>query len=292
MSEPTTTGDVAALIQEANAALIAGDTFHARQRFRQALDVDPESADAWVGMAAAVRPYREKREHLRRALELQPDHPGAGAAIGEVEARIAAGELLAPATPREARQAAARAEVAAAPAFPEEVAAAPEAPATLFCYNHPNRETGLRCTNCERPICADCVRPAPVGQLCPECAKARRPTNYQVNWATLAVAGAITLVYSVVVSYLALQILGSVGFFSFIIAFLLGPLAGNLLARLLERATRNKRGRELQVTVSVCYTLGALPLLAILLLVSAGFPLLLLGLFTVLAITSAMAALR
>ncbi len=37
------------------------------------------------------------------------------------------------------------------------------------CYRHPDRETRLSCSNCERPVCIDCVRTASVGQKCPEC---------------------------------------------------------------------------------------------------------------------------
>lgn len=39
------------------------------------------------------------------------------------------------------------------------------------CYRHPDRETRLSCTVCERPICTDCTTSASVGQRCPECAK-------------------------------------------------------------------------------------------------------------------------
>jgi membrane associated rhomboid family serine protease len=42
------------------------------------------------------------------------------------------------------------------------------------CYRHPNRETGVRCSNCERPICPDCMTPTPVGMRCPECARQRQ----------------------------------------------------------------------------------------------------------------------
>jgi membrane associated rhomboid family serine protease len=48
--------------------------------------------------------------------------------------------------------------------------AAPEQTQTQVCYRHPNRETGVRCSNCERPICTDCMVYAAVGIKCPECA--------------------------------------------------------------------------------------------------------------------------
>jgi membrane associated rhomboid family serine protease len=48
----------------------------------------------------------------------------------------------------------------------------PPRPATeagpVTCYRHPDRPTGLRCSRCNRPICGECARPAPVGQLCPD----------------------------------------------------------------------------------------------------------------------------
>src|SRR5829696_5242096 len=39
------------------------------------------------------------------------------------------------------------------------------------CYRHPKRETGVRCSNCERPICPVCMTSTPVGMRCPECAR-------------------------------------------------------------------------------------------------------------------------
>jgi membrane associated rhomboid family serine protease len=41
------------------------------------------------------------------------------------------------------------------------------------CYRHPNRETGVSCSSCGRPICPDCMTPTPVGMRCPECAQQR-----------------------------------------------------------------------------------------------------------------------
>ncbi len=41
------------------------------------------------------------------------------------------------------------------------------------CYRHPNRETGVSCSSCGRPICPECMTPSPVGMRCPECAGQR-----------------------------------------------------------------------------------------------------------------------
>ncbi|GAA2051970.1 rhomboid family intramembrane serine protease [Nocardiopsis rhodophaea] len=37
------------------------------------------------------------------------------------------------------------------------------------CFRHPDRETYVRCTRCERPICPDCMRDAAVGFHCVQC---------------------------------------------------------------------------------------------------------------------------
>lgn len=37
------------------------------------------------------------------------------------------------------------------------------------CYRHPDRETYIRCSRCEKPICPDCMIAAPVGYQCPQC---------------------------------------------------------------------------------------------------------------------------
>jgi tetratricopeptide (TPR) repeat protein len=247
-----TTASSAALVAEGNAALFAGDTYTARQRFRQALEIDPQLVPALIGLAGSVRPYREKREHLERALSIDPGNAEARAVLAQVEARIAAGEVLAPGGVQVREPTG----LAVEPPPPEPIVA--PAGATLHCYIHPDRETGLRCTNCDRPICADCVRPAAVGQLCPECAKARRPVNYQVSAANAAVAGITAFIVTGVATVLGSYLLAIAGFFGFIVAILLGPVAGELLIRLTDRLTHNKRGRAMQLTVGICSSLGAI----------------------------------
>src|SRR5436190_12771148 len=47
------------------------------------------------------------------------------------------------------------------------------------CYRHPDRETGVACSSCGRPICPECMTSTPVGMRCPECA--RQTTKVRVG---------------------------------------------------------------------------------------------------------------
>jgi membrane associated rhomboid family serine protease len=82
------------------------------------------------------------------------------------------------------------------------------------CYRHPNRETGVSCANCGRPICPDCMTPTPVGMRCPECAKERtRVTRGAVAPGRYDAPATYVLIALNVAAYLA-EIAGGGGGFS------------------------------------------------------------------------------
>ncbi len=52
---------------------------------------------------------------------------------------------------------------------------------TRYCYRHPDRETGLSCSECGRPVCADCANFGPVGIRCPDHASVRQGSAARIK---------------------------------------------------------------------------------------------------------------
>src|ERR1700750_846277 len=69
------------------------------------------------------------------------------------------------------------------------------------CYRHPNRETGVSCSNCGNPICPDCMTPTPVGMRCPNCARQRTPTRSLQSMAVEPIATYVLIAINVAVVF-------------------------------------------------------------------------------------------
>ncbi|OIV37248.1 hypothetical protein BIV57_12105 [Mangrovactinospora gilvigrisea] len=71
-------------------------------------------------------------------------------------------------------------------------------PGPPTCVRHPDRETGVRCNRCERPICHECMQQAAVGFQCPDCVAAgrkevRAPRTVYGGRVPLGRPGAVTI---------------------------------------------------------------------------------------------------
>jgi hypothetical protein len=235
------------LIARGHAAARDGDTIAARAAFRRATELAPAHAAAWHTLAGVTAVLRDRRAHLVRALALAPDDPAIAADLTQTDAWIAAGLALAPSQRR--IDAAADQPVASAPDVMME-----------SCYRHPERSTGLRCTQCDQPICGSCATLSPVGQLCPDCRTARRPPNYQVDTSHWLLGGlaAFGVAFGV---HLGIGLIALfAGFLGLFIAAIAGSAAGELIGRVVDRVTRLKRGRTMQLAVGVAIGVSGLML--------------------------------
>jgi membrane associated rhomboid family serine protease len=76
------------------------------------------------------------------------------------------------------------------------------------CYRHPARETYVRCTRCDRPICPDCMTTASVGFQCPECV---REGNKSVRQARTQFGGRVVAESNVTKVLVAINVVLFVG---------------------------------------------------------------------------------
>ncbi|MFE9203877.1 rhomboid family intramembrane serine protease [Micromonospora sp. NPDC007230] len=91
-------------------------------------------------------------------------------------------------------------------------------PTTPVCYRHPDRETYVRCTRCDRPICPECMRDASVGHQCPECVsegrRSVRPARTAFGGGAAGRQGYVTkilIALNVLVMILSIASAGSAG---------------------------------------------------------------------------------
>lgn len=133
---------------------------------------------------------------------------------------------------------------------------------TLYCYVHPDRETSLRCNNCNRPICASCAVRTPTGYRCRECVRQRQKTFDTSEWYDYVLGFITAAVLSGVAAFLV-TLVGGIGFFGWFLIAAGAPTAGVAIAEGVRLFTRRRRSRSLFITVAVGVVLGAVPVILI-----------------------------
>ena len=131
---------------------------------------------------------------------------------------------------------------------------------TLYCYVHPNRETSLRCNNCERPICASCAVRTPTGYRCRECVRDRQKTFDTSEWYDYLSGFVVAAILSGIAAFLV-TLIGGIGFFGWFLIAAGAPTAGVLISESVRTVTRKRRSRPLFITVAIGVVLGALPVI-------------------------------
>jgi hypothetical protein len=126
---------------------------------------------------------------------------------------------------------------------------------TLYCANHPDTETTLRCNRCEKPICSKCAILTPTGYRCKECVRGQQKIFETAQWydyplAFIVVAG---------LSFLGSLLVTRIGFFT----ILLAPAAGFVIAEAARLVTGRRRAKRLFQVAAIAAVVGALPFILV-----------------------------
>lgn len=122
---------------------------------------------------------------------------------------------------------------------------------TIFCVNHPQTETYLRCNKCGQPVCIKCVQRTPVGYRCKECLGIQREGYYT--------ATPLDYVLGALVGTGVATLAGIImGFFTgmWLLAIFGGPLGGGIVAEAIRRVAGKRRGRYLWLVACAAVVVG------------------------------------
>jgi hypothetical protein len=122
----------------------------------------------------------------------------------------------------------------------------------LYCANHPQTPTALRCNRCGKPVCTKCIVRTPVGYRCRECVRGQQQIFETAVSSDYVVAAVIVAPLAGLAGFLVT----SLGFF----VIFLAPVVGGLLAELVRVAVRRRRGRNLNWVAVAAFVVGCLPL--------------------------------
>jgi len=161
-----------------------------------------------------------------------------------------------------------------------------------YCYRHPTVETNLRCKKCGKYICSKCARRTPTGYICPDCLREQENRFYTGGLGDYPLAVLVALPLSLIAGGLFTFLIGSIGWFSWLIAFFLSPIVAGFIAEAVRWAVRRRRSRYLAHVVVGSLVGGVAPFLVLMLLAGSFYGLIVPGIFLVMGTGTIMARLR
>ena len=122
---------------------------------------------------------------------------------------------------------------------------------TLYCANHPQTETMLRCNRCEKPICSKCAILTDTGYRCKDCVRGQQKAFETAE----VIDYPISFIVATVLSYIGGLIVPRLSFFVIILA----PIAGTVIAEAVRFSIRKRRANSLFITAAAGALIGSLP---------------------------------
>lgn len=146
-------------------------------------------------------------------------------------------------------------------------------PDQLFCTNHPQTPTNLRCNRCEKPICAKCAVQTPTGYRCKECMRGQQKVFETALWYDYVIISVVVLV----LAYLGSLVVARLGFFT----ILLAPIYGGIVGEAARFVVRRRRARRLFQLAAAAAVVGCLPMLLMMILSQSLFAIIWLAVYTI-----------
>lgn len=128
-----------------------------------------------------------------------------------------------------------------------------DTPPPLYCANHPNVETSLRCNICSKPICPKCAVLTPTGYRCRECVRGQQRVFDTAVWYDYPLA----MVSAALLAFLGSLAVRFIGFFTLFLA----PVIGVIIAEAVRLLIRKRRSNRLFQLTAIAAAVGSAPLL-------------------------------
>jgi hypothetical protein len=285
------------LLDQAGAAASLGDQAEAVRLYRRATERSPGNSQAWLGLAGAVDSVAEKQAAYEQVLAINPNNGEARIALQRLATQVdresaqAIQEILnRPTTQDVPRPANIAPKAVAGDAHVHEPVETGE---IVYCVNHPDVETTLRCNRCGRAVCLKCVKLTDVGYRCKDCIREQQDAFFNAAGVDYVVVAVVSFLLAAVAGPIMSVLFGLFGpFFGIIIAVFLGPAVGGAAATLIRRTVGRRRGRYMGVVAVIAIILGVTVGTFAAMFFGRGPNLIALGVFLFLALSTIYAALR